>query len=169
MNEHEPSQEFRDLIDALTYPRPSPSATIRVAEFHFGEGRLTPAIEAAGMTVVADLDARSELPDFTTMSEFDLVVTDAPEESDFSSTIQYLLRFLRVRRPPAFAILGITDEKLKAGIESASRPHRYEVAISRQDGLDFIAGVSELDYEQIAFEALQEVIRRIEEKVAEGC
>lgn len=168
MNEQQPSQEFLDILDALTYPRPSPSATIRVAEFHFGEGRLTPAIEAAGMEVVANLDARSELPDFTAMPEFDLVVTDAPKESDFSSTIQYLLRFLRVRRPPAFAILGITDEKLKAGIASASRPHRYEVAISKQDGLDFIAGVSEVDYGEIAWNALQEVVRRIEEKVAEG-
>ena len=164
-----PDQEFLDALEEFMHPRPAPSATIRVATFHSGDS-LAPAIEAAGMDVVATLDVRSDRPDFTTMPAFDYVVANVPPDSPeaWQDSVNFLMRFLRVRRPAAFLIIDRTEDMLRMGLSAASRPFGYEVSLSRKDGLDFIAGVS-LNYEQIALDALQEIVGKIQEKVAEGC
>ena len=64
MKENEPSQGFLDLVDEMTAPRPSPSATIRVAEIYFSTDRLAPATKATGMEIAASLDGTRDLPNF---------------------------------------------------------------------------------------------------------
>ena len=76
MNEKEPSEEFRNLVDDFTTPKPALSATIRVAEFHFGGESLAQAIEAAMMEVSSSLDATREIPVFDEMPAFNIVVAD---------------------------------------------------------------------------------------------
>ena len=170
MSQREPSEEFRDLVDAMTTPKPPPSATIRVAELHFGNRGLAPAIRTAGMEVAATLDGTRELPDFDTMPPFDLVVADVTEEpSQWQASIDYVMRFLRVRRPVAFMLLGHSDEQLRTRMMAASQPYGYEVERTRADGLDFLAGVLEREPEQAIKDMLIEAAKRIRDGVAEGC
>ena len=96
------------------------------------------------------------------------VVAGVPDSPDtFDDAVDYLMRFVRVRRPSAFVLLGSMDEALKAAMDSATEPYGYEVNQSRKDGVEFIGGIAELDFEDIAWEVLQEVVRRIGEG-AEG-
>ena len=163
-----PDQEFLDALEEFMHPRPAPSATIRAATFHSGED-LAPAMKAAGMDVVATLDVKKDQPDFTIMPAFDYVVANVPPDPPdaWQDSVNFLMRFLRVRRPAAFLIIDRTEDVLRAGLSAASRPFGCEVSLSRQDGLDFIAGVS-LNYEEIALDTLQAILERIQEKVAEG-
>ena len=168
LEENQPSQEFLDLVDEMTAPRPSPSATIRVAEVHFGGAGLAPAIEAAGMSIVASLDGTRDLPNFGMMPEFDLVITDVPPtENGWTDAIQFLLRFLRVRRPVAFVVFGCTEEMFRIAMTGASRPYGYTVSISRQDGLGFIAGISEREPEEETWEKIDEVVMNIRGRLNE--
>ncbi|MCY4366495.1 MAG: hypothetical protein OXE17_09770 [Chloroflexi bacterium] len=162
MTEQQPKQEFRDLVDAATTPTPTPSATIRVAEFHFGGGSLVRAIEAAGIDVVASLDASQQIPNFDTMGEFDIVLADVSEEGEYSSAVQFLLRFLFVRRPPAFVVLGSNDEAFCLALVGASRPYGYEVSRGGGD-FPFIAGVSEREPEEEIWGKINQVVQRIGE------
>ena len=152
------SPEFLRLVDEMTTPQPEPSETVRVAGFHFGDS-LAPAVEAAGMEVVADLDARTEIPDFDVMSEFDLVVADASSAETYSSIVRYLVRFLFVRRPPAFVVVGCTDETFRLALAGASAPYGYEVSLGRQDGVEFTYGINEREDEDEIWEKVEAVMR----------
>lgn len=166
-----PEPEFLEFFDALTVSRRSPSATVRVAEVHFGDRSLAPAIEAAGMEVAASLDGKRERPDFDVMPEFDLVVASVPDSPDeWEESVRFIMRFLRVRRPEAFVILGCMEDILKDSMDSVSEPYGYEVSQSRKDGIDFIAGlgVSGLDFEEIALNVLQEIVKGIKEGAEES-
>lgn len=170
MSSHdEPEPEFFDLLDALTVPEPEPSATIRVAEVHFGGKVLAPAIRAAGMEVVATLDARSELPDFDTMKPFNLVIADVPTDSDeWDKATSYMMRFIRVRRPVAFVILDHTEEELRRVMLSKSQPYGYDVSSTNRDELDFIAGVLDRAPEGATWESLHAAVKRIRDETEAG-
>ena len=166
MNQPEPSPEFLDLVDDALVPSPEPSAVIRVAEFHFGDGRLAPAIEATGMVLVTSLDATRETPDFYMMADFDLVLADVPSDSGkWAEANQFLLRFLRVRRPAAFVVVGCAEEMFRLSLAGASRPFGYEVSINRQEGPEFVAGVHEREPEGEVWAALNGLMREIWEKL----
>ena len=117
----EPSEEFRDFVDAITTPAPAPSATIRVAEVHFGGDGLAQEMRSAGMEVVASLDPAREIPDFDEMKAFDVVVVSAPPDANEWAVTDYVLRFVRVRRPIAFVVLGCTRREFRITLAEASR------------------------------------------------
>ena len=168
-DDEEFSPEFLDLVDALTYPKPPPSATLRVAEVHFGEGRFAPAIESAGMILASTLDGQKDLPDFETMEPFDIALVDVPSSpGDWEKATDYMMRFVRVRRPVAFVILGCVEEELRRLMEGKSQPYGYEVGGSRQDELDFIAGVSIREPDQVVWDALHRAVRQIRDEIEAG-
>ena len=173
-NDHELSLEFLDLLDALTLQEPTPAGnplSIRMAEVHFGgrgEG-LARAIESARMTLVASLDGDKNLPDFDTMPEFDLVIANVPlEPSEWERATDYVMRFVRVRRPVAFVILGCMEEELRRLMQNKSQGYGYDVASTHYDELDFIAGVLERAPEEATWESLYAVVRRIRDEIAAG-
>ena len=158
MNQQEPSQNFQDLVDDMTTPRPAPAPALRVAEFHFGAYSVAPAIEAAKMDIVALLDATREIPDFDEMPEFDIVVASAPPDANEWAVTDYVLRFVRVRRPIAFLVLGCTDEKFRTTLAEASRPYEYEISLNRGDVLDFVTRADERVPEGETWEKLREIV-----------
>ena len=168
MVEQSPSEEFLSLVDEMTTPAPTPSATIRVAEFHFGENGLAPIVKVAGLEVVASLDAAREIPNFEAMPEFDVVVAEIPDSPKaWPQATDYLIRFLFVRRPMAFAILGSMESGLQTEASQVAEPYGYEVSLSQLDGLDFILGISERDFEQVAVSVVHKVVRQIREAATE--
>ena len=166
---NEPNSEFEDLVDDMTTPRPSPATAIRVVAVHFGIDHVGPAIETSGMSLVSSLNVRRDLPDFDIMPEFDIVVSDTlAAPSTWPETIQYILRFLRVRTPPAFVFPGCTDQDFRAAMAGASHPYGYEVSISRDGDLGFIAGINLREPEGEAWEKIDEVIGRIQEGLTDS-
>ena len=158
MDETEPSEEFRDLVDEFTTPKPAPSATIRVAEFHFGGEGLAQAIEAAKMDVVSSLDATREIPDFDEMPAFDIVVASAPADANVWAVTDYVLRFVRVRRPVGLLVLGCTGEEFRETLAEASLRYEYEISLNRGDVMDFVTGADERVPEGETWEKLREVM-----------
>ena len=163
MNEKEPSEEFRDLVDDFTTPTPTPSATIRVAEFHFGGEGLAQAIEAAKMDVVASLDATREIPDFDEMPAFDIVVASAPADANVWAVTDYVLRFVRVRRPVGFVVFGCTGEEFRSTLAEASQQYEYEISLNRGDVMDFVAGMDVRVPERETWDLINTVVGRVRE------
>ena len=96
------------------------------------------------------------------------MIADVPRvENGWTDAIQFLLRFLRVRRPAAFVVFGCTGEMFRIAMAGASRPYGYEVSISRQDGLGFIAGISEREPEEETWEKIDEVVMGIRGRLSE--
>ena len=163
------SPEFYDLLDALTIPTPSPSDVLRVAEMHYGAPGISQAIEAAGIKVAATLDGQKQLPDFEVMPDFDVVVANvSADPKEWEGATDYAMRFLRVRRPVAFVILGCVEEELRRLMLSKCQPYGYDVSSTREDDLNFIAGVSERASEESAWEGLQAVARRVRDEITRG-
>ena len=103
-------EQFDDIIDALLRPTPPPpSATLRVADLYSGDGRLGRAAEGAGFDVVyrSEPDSARGLLDFDDIPPFDIVTANMPDaDNEREDALEFVLRFLRVRRPETFLMMG---------------------------------------------------------------
>ena len=101
---------FTDTVDALMRPTPPPpSATIRVADLFSSDGRLGKAAEGAGFRVVYRAEPKNsrEKFDFADIPPFDIVTAKIPDGDDEQAdALEFVLRFLRVRRPETFLMMG---------------------------------------------------------------
>ena len=82
-----------------------------------------------------------------------------------------MLRFVRVRRPVAFLVLGCAGETLCMTLAKASRPYEYEISLNRGSVVDFVTGADERMPESEAWEKLNEVetlIQKVLRKEANG-
>ena len=97
-------------MDALLRPTPPPtSATLRVADLYSGDGRLGRATQDAGFDVVyrAEPESATEVFDFADIPPFDIVTSNMPDaDSERGDALEFVLRFLRVRRPDTFLLMG---------------------------------------------------------------
>ena len=104
-----------DTVDALLRPiPPPPSATLRVADLYCGDGelgqfgQLGQAAKAAGLDVVyrREPESPTEHLDFELIPSFDFLTASMPDTSGGrEDAIDFVLRFLRVRRPAAFLLM----------------------------------------------------------------
>ena len=102
-------EQFDDIVDALLRPITPPSATLRVADLYSGDGRLGRAAEGAGFDVVyrSEPDSARGLLDFDDIPPFDLLTAKMPDaDSEREEAFEFILRFLRVRRPETFLMMG---------------------------------------------------------------
>ena len=108
--EDEDEDEFNNIVDALVRPAPPPpSATLRVADLYCGDGELGQAAEDAGLDVVyrREPESPTEYLDFKRIPPFDFLTASMPDTDDGrGEAVDFVLRFLRVRRPAAFLLMG---------------------------------------------------------------
>ena len=116
---------FNDAVRAVFRPAPPPpSDTVRVADLYCGTGELSLAAQAVGLSVVyaeePDIRVRQEYasrmgftPDgcvenisFDRIPPFDVLTASLPEPLGQEQAFSRVLRFLRIRRPEAFMLMG---------------------------------------------------------------
>ena len=88
---------------------PPPSAITRVADLYSGDGRLGRAAEGAGFNVVYRIQPESatEVFDFADIPPFDIVTANMPDgDNERADALEFVMRFLRVRRPDTFLMMG---------------------------------------------------------------
>ena len=140
---------FAETVDALMRPTPPPSATIRVADLFSGDGGLGSAAESAGFDIVYR-DTAMVRPNFGNMPPFDIVTANMPDGDDErKDALRFVMRFLSVRRPETFLMMGRgwnTDgAAFLRDVRSETRPLGYAVS---KTGIDsaaehgFIIGAS---------------------------
>ena len=128
MAEEPQRDRIGDTVRALFSPkRPSPSATIRVADLYCGDGRLAQAATDAGLEIVYSHTPRrwDEHLDISALPAFDLVTATLPDAVKArAEVLEFVFRFLYVRRPNAFMLLGDSqadDKFLKLVQDKTSR------------------------------------------------
>ena len=157
---------FDEGFDELTRavfrpgPNPSPSGQLRVANLYSGDGFIAQVAVEAGMEVsyAHDPGARSrtrtayekkiglvvndaELPNFAHIPAFDLVLAELPK-GKVDEALAFVMRFLRVRRPATFVLVGpleTNEHALVTLVREQVKELRYEVAA----GADTLLGVYE--------------------------
>ena len=98
---------FTDTVDALMRPTPPPSAIIRVADLFSTDNGLGRAAEDAGFAIVYR-DSAMKRPNFGSIPPFDIVTVNIPDGDDErKDALEFVLRFLRVRRPEIFLMMGM--------------------------------------------------------------
>ena len=116
------------------------SATYRVADLYSGTGQISVAIREAGLDVVYQHDPNDDKnPDFSDIPAFDILTATLPDNK--SSALGRTLRFLRVRRPWAFLLVG-DEEDAEFLWRLQDRTYRlgYEINRTNRDGLSFLIG-----------------------------
>ena len=151
---------FDDAVRAVFRPRPnpSPSGKLRVANLFCGTGSLSQTAQEAGMEIVYAHEtnrrarttytkkiglepATGELPNFSTIPAFDVVLASLPKD-DVEGALGFVLRFLRVRRPDTFVLVGPPDadeQALATLVREKTQTLGYQVA----SGGDALLGVYE--------------------------
>ena len=99
--------QFTNIVDSLMRPTPPPpSATIRVADLFSTDGRLGRAAEGAGFAVVYR-DTVMKRPNFGSIPPFDIVTANMPDgDNGRADALGFVMRFLGVRRPETFLMMG---------------------------------------------------------------
>ena len=123
---------FDNAVEAVFRPgQPNPpSDKLRVADLFCGTVSLSQAAVDAGMEIVyaRETNARArasyekkfgitpdagEFPDFATIPDFDVVLASLPKD-DIEGAISFVLRYLRVRRPDTFVLVGSIGDNEQA-------------------------------------------------------
>ena len=123
---------FDNTVRATLRPKPeaSPSGKLRVADLLCGTGGLSQAAQEAGMEVVYAHDPNkrartayqkkiglapdeNELPNFENIPAFDVVLATLPKDN-IEAAIGFVLRYLRVRRPDTFVLVGPIEDNEQA-------------------------------------------------------
>ena len=122
---------FDKTARAVIRPTQSPpSGKLRVADLFCGMGSLGQAAVDAGMEVVYAHDPNkrartnyekkiglapdeSEFPDFATIPAFDIVLASLPK-NNVEGALSFVLRYLRVRRPDTFVLVGPIEDNEQA-------------------------------------------------------
>lgn len=141
-----------------TQPTDSPSGRLRVANLFCGTGALSQTAQEAGMEVVYAHDTNNrartayakkiglepdgeKLPDFTTIPAFDIVLATLPRDG-IEDALSFFLRYLRVRRPDTFVLVGPSDvdeQAMATLVREKVSPLGYQVA----SGADTLLGIYE--------------------------
>ena len=146
-----PHEAFDDTVDALLRPiPPPPSATLRVADLYCGDGelgqlgQLGQAAKDAGLDVVytREPEIPTEHLDFELIPPFDFLTASLPyADNERKEAVEFVLRFLRVRRPAAFLLMHDRNgDGFLPFIRGKTRRLRYRVSNVGQNGHIFIAG-----------------------------
>ena len=143
----EPSQEFRDLVDEITNPTPAPGPVLRAASLlpdpdaNPGCHELEHAAKAAGIDIVVTHTQGGPLPDFEQVPVYDVVLVALPDElRERPASVDFLLRYIRGRRPLAFVVLGQRTDSLSL-VADATEPHGYVVGNAGQDAPNACVGI----------------------------
>ena len=103
--------QFANVVDALMRPAPPPPSTVtRVADLYPADGRLGNAAQNAGFDVVYQIEPKNsqEIFDFADVPPFDVVTANMPDgDNERADALEFVLRFLRVRRPETFLMMGM--------------------------------------------------------------
>lgn len=135
MSTREPSplgEDFDSTAKAVFRPEQSepPSGKLRVADLFCGTGSLSQAAVDAGMEIIyaRETNGRArasyekkfgitpdagEFPDFAIIPRFDIVLASLPGD-DIEGAISFVLRYLRVRRPDTFVLVGPIEDNEQA-------------------------------------------------------
>ena len=114
---HGRRDEMLDTFLLRPEPRTKPTAILRVADLYSG-GAITRAVEAEDSLALSyrhDPSDRMIMLDFDTIPDFEVLTATLPpvEMSDaHAEARENVLRFLRVRRPWVFVLMGGDDETL---------------------------------------------------------
>ena len=133
-------EEFNEILyKFLLRPKSPPSATLRVASLYSG-GRIHAAVQELGLDVVWEhhpTDMRR--PDFEEIPPIDFLVATVPD--DQKAAIDYVLRYLRVRRPWVFLLVR-EDEDAELLWRVQDETHRLGYVVNRtvRGGMSFLVG-----------------------------
>ena len=110
-----------DTVRALFGPKPpTPTATLRVAVLYPEGVDLAKAAREGGLDVAYEHmpDKPNDKLDISKLPEFDLVAANLPDDNQGrDDVVAFLFRFLWVRRPLAFLMVGgIQDELTERGL-----------------------------------------------------
>ena len=152
---------FDDAVRATfrpTQPLLSPSGKLRVANLFCGTGTLSQAAIEAGMEVVYAHDPNKrvrafyerkirlvpddgELPDFSTIPAFDIVLATLPKDG-IEDALSFVLRYLRVRRPDTFVLVGPIEDNEQA-LVTLVREKTQSLGYQVASGADTLLGIYE--------------------------
>ena len=133
-------EEFNEILyKFLLRPESPPSDTLRVASLYSG-GRIHAAVKGLGLDVVWEhqpTDTRR--PDFEQIPPIDFLVATVPD--DQKAAIDYVLRYLRVRRPWVFLLVR-EDEDAGLLWRMQDETHQLGYVVNRtvQGGCSFLVG-----------------------------
>ena len=122
-----------------TPPEPPPSGILRVADLFSAESGLASTIRDAGLEIVYTESGTGKLrnPKFDRMPPFDVLTATLPDGIEQWVAFDHVLRFLRVRRPLAFLLLGSGDV---GAVENQTNRLGYRLT----HGETFVAGMLQL-------------------------
>ena len=152
---------YDNAVRAVMRPtQPPPSGKLRVADLFCGTGSLGQVAQEAGMKIVYAHDPGgkqrtrtaytkkfglephdSQLPNFTETPPFDIVLAELPK-GGIEEALSFVLRFLRVRRPDTFVLVGSVGENedaLVTYVREKTQSLGYQVASSA----DMLLGIYE--------------------------
>ena len=153
---------FDNAVRATFRPTPeaSPSGRLRVANLFCGDGLLGQVAEEVGMKVVYAHDPggerrtrtayarriglepqNSRLPDFETIPPFDVVLVELPRDG-IEDALSFVLRFLRVRRPDTFVLVGPVEDNEQA-LVTLVREKVQSLGYQVASGADTLLGIYE--------------------------
>ena len=163
---------FKDAVASVFMPAPpTPSDTLRVADLFCGTGELGLAAKNAGLSVVyaeePDADARQiyaasigVTPQgiaanivFDQIPSFDILMASLPDaETERVKAFSRALRFLRIRRPDAFVLMGdaqhagdkflklVQDKTQRMGYTATRVAIVPGMSLSEEENLTFVVG-----------------------------
>ena len=143
-------EDFPRFLNQVFRPMPTaPSDTVRVAHIFCGKGEHSQTANEAGLNVVyaeePDAETRdvyadnlgltpqkiSRAIDFKQVPPFDVLLVSLPE-SEGEKAISYALRFLHIRRPRVFLMIGDGEgqEEALGQVEKGTDPMGYAVDLA---------------------------------------
>ena len=140
MQEHPLGEEFNEILyKFLLRPESPPSGTLRVASLYHG-GRVSSAVKSLGLDFVwKHQPSDKSLPDFDEIPFIDLLISSVPDPQ--KEAIDYVLRYLRVRRPWVFLLVR-EDEDATLLWRMQDRTARLGYVVNRtvRGGMSFLVG-----------------------------
>lgn len=133
-------EHFGGLYHQVFMRPPSPpSDTIRVATLYSG-GRVSAVIEALDLDVVWKHKATDPvLPDFDEIPYIDFLVANILDPQD--KAIEYVMRYLRVRRPWVFLLVrGDVDAEFLLNVQDKTKRLGYVVNRTVRNRTSFLVG-----------------------------
>ena len=153
-------EDFPRIMNQVFRPMPTPGDTVRVAHIFCGKGEHSQIAREVGLDLVyaeePDEEARkvfagnlglipqniAKAIDFKQMPDFDVLLVSLPE-GERENAISYALRFLHIRRPRVFLMVGDGEgqEEALALVEKGTEPMHYAAAAgSREKGQFYVVG-----------------------------
>ena len=133
-------EEFNEILyKFLLRPESPPSDTLRVASLYAG-GRISSVVEELDLDVVWEHQPTdTALPDFEKIPYIDFLVATVPD--DQKAGIDYVLRYLRVRRPWVFLLVRENgDATLLWRVQERTARLGYVVNRTVRGGCSFLVG-----------------------------